>query len=128
MEPIDYIKTCKMAEENFQFNRNRFFNQFKEEFLDYLNKDTLGLDAEGKMHFQRFREIVSSFNQKYLAISRLRASMRPDHEGLTKRLWGYFYVHVILPERAKRFPKEDAAIKARLIKRGKRKPEEDLNP
>ena len=50
MEPIDYIKTFKMAEENFQFNRNRFFNQFKEEFLDYLNRDTLGLDAEGKRH------------------------------------------------------------------------------
>lgn len=128
MEPIDYIKTFKMAEENYEFNRAKFFKQFKEEFLDYIENDTLGLDAEVNMHFERFREIVSSFNQKFLAISRLRASMRADHEGLTKRLWGYFYAHVVLPEREKRFPREHASIKARYLKKAAKRAKEDPNP
>lgn len=121
MEPIDYIKTFKLAEENYEFNRTKFLKQFKEEFLDFLDNDQLGLDSEGKMQFHRFREIVASFLQKFNAISRLRAQMRSDHEGLSKRFWGYIYAHVILPERASRFPLEHEAILKRIAKRNARK-------
>lgn len=121
MEPIDYIKTLKLAEPNYQFNREKFFEQFKSDFLEYLEKDTLGLDANGKMHFQRFREIVASFLQKYNAISRLRAQMRDDHEGLTKAYWGYLYAHIIIPTREKMFPVEHQAILARINKKARKR-------
>lgn len=128
MEPIDYIKTFKLAEENYEFNRTKMLKQLKEEFLGYLDNDTLGLDANGKMHFQRYREIVASFLQKFNAISRLRAQMREDHQGLSKAFWGYFYAHVIIPERAKRFPEEHEAILKRVKKRTLKKAQKEDNP
>lgn len=121
MEPIDYIKTLKLSEENYEFNRGKFFKQFQEDFLEYIENDTLGLDANGKMHFNRFREIVASFLQKYNAISRLRAQMRADKQGLSKAFWGYLYANIIIPKRDEMFPEESQAIKARVAKRAKRK-------
>lgn len=117
MEPIDYIKTFKMAEDNYEFNRTKFVKQFKEDYLEYLENDQLGLDANGKMHFERFKEITASFLQKFNAISRLKAQMRTDNIGLTKKFWGYIYAHVILPERAIRFPHEHEVILRRTAKR-----------
>lgn len=127
MEPIDYIKHLKLAEENYEFNRGKFFKEFQKEFLEYLENDTLGLDANGKMHFKRFREIVASFLQKYNAISRLRAQMRADKQGLSKAFWGYLYANIIIPKRDEMFPEESQAIKARVAKKAQKRAQKD-NP
>lgn len=129
MEPIDYIKTFKLDEENYEFNRTKFLKQFREDFFEYLNNDQLGLDTNGKMHFDRFRAITASFLQKFNAISRLRAQMRADHRGLSKNFWGYIYAHIIIPEREKRFPQEHRAILKRKAKRkAKKDAQGDPNP
>lgn len=119
MEPIDYIKAFKLAEEGYEFNRTKFLKKFSEEFLEYVENDTLGLDANGKIQFERFKEIVQNFLQKFNAISRLRAQMRSPGEGLTKRLWGYFYAHTVIPERARRFPEIHEGILKRYKKKGR---------
>lgn len=100
MEPIDYIHKFRMTEEDYEFNREDFLQEFTKDFLDYLYR------CPSPVSFSRFQQIVSSYYTKFMAISRLKSTMRPDHIGLTKKFWGYFYAHVILPQREARYPKE----------------------
>ena len=103
MEAIEYIHKFKMTEPDFEFNRSRFIQEFSNDFRNYLDNDKIGLDANGKLTYQRFKQIVNNFQAKYKAISYIRAS-ESSHGGLTKKLWGFFYSNVVLRERAIRFP------------------------
>lgn len=115
MEPIEYIYKFRMVEKNFEFDRLRFLNEFSKDFLDYLQINTLGLDQEGNLKYERFKEIVNNYHTKFKSISYLRTC--ESGKGLTKKLWGFFYAHTVIPERAKLFPEVNQEILNRNYER-----------
>lgn len=115
MEALEYLQMLKMAEPNYEFNRDEFINKFGEEFNQTVNnpKDNIGgIDPKtGHIPYNKFRDIVKAFEIKFKAISELRKSK--VGKPLTKKLWAAFYALKVIPLRANLFP-EDAERIAQL--------------
>jgi hypothetical protein len=105
-----------MLESNFEFNRSRFLETFSKDFLGFLEDNTIGLDQDGKLTYDRFKEIVNNYGAKFKSISYIRST--ESGKGLTKRLWGFFYAHTVIPERARRFPEINQTILNRRYEKG----------
>lgn len=111
MEAIDYIKLFKLDQENYEFNREEFLQEFSKEFLEYCQETPIGRDHNtGNIKYYRFKEIVKNFQGKFWAISDLKVG-----KPLTKGLWNAFFATTVVPVRAKLFPASQLKIQE-LIK------------
>lgn len=110
MEPLDYCHSFNMLSSEVQFDRIQFLNALYKDFLDYYLNDRVNLNAKAYPTYERFTQIVNNYYQKYQSISRTRSSLREDHKGLTRNLWGYFYCHYIIPLRDKNYPEVSRII------------------
>lgn len=100
MEAIDYIKLYKLDQENFEFRREEFLQEFGNEFLDYCKTTPIGRNTEtGEIYFYRFKEIVKNFEIKFWAISKLKVG-----KPLSRKLWNAFFAIYVVPYREKHFP------------------------
>lgn len=101
MEAIDYVKLFRLDQENYEFKREEFLQQFGEEFLEYCQTTPIGRNTEtGDIYYYRFREIVKNFETKFWAISQLKSG-----SPLTKALWNAFFAIYVVPFRTKHYPK-----------------------
>lgn len=73
MEAIDYVKLFKLDQENYDFKREEFISELGNEFLDYCQTTTIGINPKThKLYYYRFKEIVKNFETKFWAISKLK--------------------------------------------------------
>lgn len=108
MEALDYIQKFNMLASESNYNRLEFLNCLYEDFTRYA--DTVRTEKERELNYEEWNSVVSNYYQKYMAIAKLRKSLRADGEGLTKQLWGYFYINYLVPIRDKLFPSQARAI------------------
>lgn len=100
MEAIDYVKLFKLDQENYDFKREEFISELGNEFLDYCQTTTIGINPKThKLYYYRFKEIVKNFETKFWAISKLKLG-----EPFTQKLWNAFFATQVVPLRAKLFP------------------------
>lgn len=110
MEAIDYIKLFKLDQENYEFNREEFLQEFGEEFLEYCQNTTIGRNSETHViYYYRFREIIKNFETKFWAISKLKIG-----KPFTKGLWNAFFARYVCQFRNKYFP--DQVLRINLLK------------
>lgn len=114
MEALDYIQRFNMLSSESNYNRIEFLDCLYKDFTEYAQ--TIRREKERELTYGEWNSIVSNYYQKYMAIAKLRKSLREDGEGLTRQLWGYFYINYLVPDRDKLFPK-----KAKDIYKYKRK-------
>ena len=105
MEAIDYVKTLKLDQENFEFKREEFLQTFGKDFLEYCQTTQIGRDSKGKLAYYRFQEIVKNFEGKFHNISKLKKG-----KPLSQGLWKAFYAKFVVPYRTKIFPEYQARI------------------
>lgn len=107
MEAIDYIKQFRLDQENYEFRREEFLQQFGEEFLEYCQTTPIGRDREtGQLYYYRFKEVVKNFEIKFWSISKLKVG-----KPLTKRLWNAFFALYVVPFRDRHYPKMASLIR-----------------
>lgn len=106
MEAIDYVKLFKLDQENYDFKREEFISELGNEFLDYCQTTTIGINPKThKLYYYRFKEIVKNFETKFWAISKLKLG-----EPLTQKLWNAFFATQVVPLRQRLFPKVQKLI------------------
>lgn len=108
MEALDYIRRFKMLARESNYSRIDFLDCLFEDFSEYAENERRWKRRELKYH--EWHAIVSNYYQKFSAIARLRRSLRKDGEGLTQKLWGFFYINYLVPDRDRLFPKEAREI------------------
>lgn len=107
MEAIDYIKQFRLDQENYEFKREEFLQQFGEEFLEYCQTTPIGRNSEtGNLCYFRFKEIVKNFELKFWSISQLKMG-----KPFTRGLWNAFFAIYVSPYRQKYFPAISQRIK-----------------
>lgn len=100
MEAIDYVKLFKLDQENYDFKREEFISELGNEFLDYCQTTTIGINPKThKLYYYRFKEIVKNFETKFWAISKLKLG-----EPFTQKLWNAFFATQVVPLRTQLFP------------------------
>lgn len=113
MEAIDYVKLFKLDQENYEFNRDEFLQEFGNEFLEYCQTTPIGRNPKtGVIYYYRFREIIRNFETKFWAISQLKLG-----KPFSKGLWNAFFALHVCPFRDKYFPNQ--VIQIRLSKKRK---------
>ena len=108
MEALDYLHKFNMLSSESDYNRIDFLNSLYYDFTRYT--ENLRNDLGRELSYGEWNEIVSNYYQKFMAIAKLRKTLRADGEGLTKKLWGYFYINYLVPVRDKIYPKQARAI------------------
>lgn len=93
-EPLEYLLNYNMLSSENSFDRIQFLNALYEDFTRYCQY-FLKIQNSDKLQYQEWNAIVSNYYQKFVAIAKLRAMLRKDNEGLTKKLWGYFYINYL---------------------------------
>lgn len=109
MEPLEYILEFNMLSRESNYNRIDFLNALYEDFTRYTQYYLKRYNIDN-LNYKEWSSIVSNYYQKFMAIAKLRKSLRSDGEGLTKQLWGYFYINYLVPDRDKLFPHQAKAI------------------
>lgn len=110
MEAIDYVKLFKLDQENYDFKREEFISELGNEFLDYCQTTTIGINPKThKLYYYRFKEIVKNFETKFWAISKLKLG-----EPFTQKLWNAFFATQVVPLRTQLFPNIQKMIENNL--------------
>ena len=102
-----YVKKYKLdTEKSDKFNREEFVNDLGKEFTEQLENTILARKKyDLSMDFKIFQQIVKNMQAKFNAISNKKLG-----KPLTENLFSAFYATVIIPARAKYFPKEHEEI------------------
>lgn len=118
MTSEEYIKTFRMDQPNFRFNRKAFMETFGTEFLNqvYAHKPN---PKTGVLTYNAFRKITFAYRAKFQEISKLRK--KAVNAPLTEKLWGVFYSTFVVKERIRLFPRVQEKIEnAKLNSLGQR--------
>lgn len=111
MTAQEYITQFRMGQENYEFSREEFMQEFSKDFLDSFQKlPKLPEDNKygGVPTYSRFKGLISEFQTKFWKISDLKPG-----KNLTKGLWRAFYAITVIPTRAKFYPDLHDKIMAR---------------
>ena len=111
MTPKEYVTQFRMGQENYEFSREEFMQEFSKDFLDCFQKlPKLPEDSKygGVPTYSRFKGIISEFQTKFWKISDLKPG-----KNLTKGLWRAFYAITVIPTREKYYPDLHRKIMAR---------------
>lgn len=111
MTPNEYITKFRMGQENYEFSRKEFLQEFSKDFLDSfqrLPKLFNGSKNGGIPTYTLFRWLIGEFHSKFWKISELKPG-----KNLTKDLWGAFYAITIIPTREKYYPDLHSKILAK---------------
>lgn len=102
-----YVKKYKLdTEKSDKFNREEFVNDLGKEFTEQLENTILARKKyDLSMDFKIFQQIVKNMQAKFNAISNKKLG-----KPLTEGLFSAFYATVVIPARAKYFPKEHEEI------------------
>lgn len=102
-----YVKKYKLdTEKSDKFNREEFVNDLGKEFTEQLENTILARKKyDLSMDFKIFQQIVKNMQAKFNAISNKKLG-----KPLTEKLFSAFYATVVIPARAKYFPKEHEEI------------------
>lgn len=108
MEPIDYIKKFNLDQENYQFKRDKFLQEFGKEFLEYAQNTPSAYCIEpGIPYYFRFKEIVKNFEIKFWSISKQKKG-----KPFTRGLWNAFFAKYVCPFRNRNYPGQVNRIKS----------------
>ena len=111
MTPKEYVTQFRMGQENYEFSREEFMQEFSKDFLDCFQKlPKLPEDSKygGVPTYSRFKGIISEFQAKFWKISDLKPG-----KNLTQGLWRAFYAITVIPTREKCYPDLHRKIMAR---------------
>ena len=111
MTPKEYVTQFRMGQENYEFSREEFMQEFSKDFLDCFQKlPKLPEDSKygGVPTYSRFKGIISKFQAKFWKISDLKPG-----KNLTQGLWRAFYAITVIPTREKYYPDLHRKIMAR---------------
>ena len=111
MTPKEYVTQFRMGQENYEFSREEFMQEFSKDFLDCFQKlPKMPEDSKygGVPTYSRFKGIVSEFQTKFWKISDLKPG-----KNLTQGLWRAFYAITVIPTREKYYPDLHRKIMAR---------------
>lgn len=111
MTPKEYVTQFRMGQENYEFSREEFMQEFSKDFLDCFQKlPKLPEDSKygGVPTYSRFKGIISEFQSKFWKISDLKPG-----KNLTQGLWKAFYAITVIPTREKYYPDLHRKIMAR---------------
>ena len=111
MTPKEYVTQFRMGQENYEFSREEFMQEFSKDFLDCFQKlPKLPEDSKygGVPTYSRFKGIISEFQSKFWKISDLKPG-----KNLTQGLWRAFYAITVIPTREKYYPDLHRKIMAR---------------
>lgn len=123
MEAIDYVKLFKLDQENYDFKREEFISELGNEFLDYCQTTTIGINPKThKLYYYRFKEIVKNFETKFWAISKLKLG-----EPFTQKLWNAFFATQVVPLRTQLFPDIQKMIEEQFAQRDNNRSKQDKN-
>lgn len=121
MEAIDYVKLFKLDQENYDFKREEFISELGNEFLDYCQTTTIGINPKThKLYYYRFKEIVKNFETKFWAISKLKLG-----EPFTQKLWNAFFATQVVPLRTQLFPDIQKMIEEQFAQRDNNRSKQD---
>lgn len=124
MEAIDYVKLFKLDQENYDFKREEFISELGNEFLDYCQTTTIGINPKThKLYYYRFKEIVKNFETKFWAISKLKLG-----EPFTQKLWNAFFATQVVPLRTQLFPDIQKMIEEQFAQRDNNRSKQDKKP
>lgn len=123
MKTKDYIKTFNMDHPEGNWNRKKFINALKEEFIEKIeltrqSRIKMGLDYP----FRIFQQQVKEIQEKFWSISQHKLG-----ESLSPQLFKAFYGIVVVKIREELFPEEDAKIKAYQEKKEIAKPNKQID-
>lgn len=111
MTPKEYVTQFRMGQENYEFSREEFMQEFSKDFLDCFQKlPKMPEDSKygGVPTYSRFKGIISEFQTKFWKISDLKPG-----KNLTQGLWRAFYAITVIPTREKYYPDLHRKIMAR---------------
>lgn len=111
MTPKEYVTQFRMGQENYEFSREEFMQEFSKDFLDCFQKlPKMPEDSKygGVPTYSRFKGIISEFQTKFWKISDLKPG-----KNLTQGLWKAFYAITVIPTREKYYPDLHRKIMAR---------------
>ena len=111
MTAQEYITQFRMGQENYEFSREEFIQEFSKDFLDSFQKLPKLPETNkygGVPTYNNFKSLVTQFQKKFWKISDLKPG-----KNLTKALWGAFYAITVIPAREKYYPDLNEKIMAR---------------
>ena len=103
MNASEYIKTFRLDQVNYQYNRQKFIDTMGKDFADTVNQ----ANFPNHISYATFKKIVAEFNTKFKAIQ--DNSICKPSDGV----WSAFYVQYVLQLRHNLFTFKDYLIRKR---------------
>lgn len=95
-----------MQQEHFNFNRQAFLDEFKEFFLELVNKYPERNPKTGCITYNNFKKILEHAKFTWRKIS------EGSHTPLSQGLWNAFFAQTVVPFRKAMFPRVQDKIDA----------------
>lgn len=98
-ETFYYIKKFRLDQENFQFKRQAFLDDFSKNFLDRVNNYPEKNPKTNCITYKNFKAVIDHFNA---ITDEINAAVGNK---ITPGLWRAFYAQTIIPLRKVLFPR-----------------------
>ena len=108
-ETLYYIKRFRLAQENYEFNRQDFIDELSRNFLERLKTYPYKNPKTNCITYHNFKRIIDMFHNLCLDINKAVGNK------LSQGLWNAFYAQTIVPLRKSLYPRVQDKIDLRNL-------------